>query len=137
MLLCYYVVDFVGGTLIHSKALSKDYPMQSTMNQAALFFALYNYSGSIYHTHVNKGLKYFQTTYERFVFEPISDKQWLIVIITSATMDVDYARSVIRQIEYFKGAIREALETVRAGVSCFATEFTTCTPKFKTCFEMQ
>nr|AIG56332.1 secreted protein [Achlya hypogyna] len=94
MIIGFFVVDLVGGTLVHAKALSTsfatEFPARSHMNQAALFFAIHNYASSV----VDSGtaLQYFETSCDRYLFEPLQDKQWLIVVISARGVDLASTR---------------------------------------------
>ncbi|EQC33924.1 hypothetical protein, variant [Saprolegnia diclina VS20] len=134
MVLGLFVVDLVGGTLVHARALSRafqtQYPAKSHMNQAALFFALYNFAGSVVETPSQHDLKYFETTDERYILEPVPAKQWLLVIVTSRATHLAIARHMAtvigageavpmdrkRQVPYFQACIVQALDAAVSSV---------------------
>ncbi|KDO28600.1 hypothetical protein SPRG_06456 [Saprolegnia parasitica CBS 223.65] len=128
MVLGLFVVDLVGGTLVHARALSAafhtQYPTKSHMNQAALFFALHSFAGSVVETSSQHDLQYFETSNERYVMEPVPAKQWLLVIVTWRSTHAAIARHMAtvigageavpmdrkRQAAYFYACTLQALE---------------------------
>ncbi|KAG9403822.1 hypothetical protein AC1031_005315 [Aphanomyces cochlioides] len=101
------------GGLVFAAALSSDFaarhPSKTHINLAALMFAIYNYAASsVVQSNTNAGLQLYETRRERMLFEPVPNKQWLLVLFTSPLLSLPTTRHIAHHL----GAALDSLEDI-------------------------